>query len=124
MATGMARAVSVLGLILFTAGAGAAAQLSTAELNGRVTDSSGAVLPGATVTATQTATGVERSVVTDAAGSYVTSTGGIRPPLRRVAWRTSTPGRSAASPPRWESRVSCSSASSTTSDLDFEPIAR
>jgi len=73
MTTGRARAVSVLGLILFTAGAGAAAQLSTAELNGRVTDSSGAVLPGATVTATQTATGVGRSVVTDAAGSYVVS---------------------------------------------------
>jgi len=32
----------------------ASAQLATAELNGRVTDSSAAVLPGATVTATQT----------------------------------------------------------------------
>ena len=32
------------------------AQGATAELNGRVTDSSGAVLPGVTVTATQTAT--------------------------------------------------------------------
>ena len=43
----------------------ARAQLATAELNGRVTDASGAVLPGATVTVTQTATGLIRTVVTD-----------------------------------------------------------
>ena len=49
----------------------AAAQISTAELNGRVTDSSGAVLPGVTVTATQTATGLERTAVTDGEGAYL-----------------------------------------------------
>ena len=49
------------------------AQVSTAEINGRVSDSSGAVLPGATVTMTQTATGLTRSVVTDASGSYLIS---------------------------------------------------
>ena len=49
------------------------AQIATAELNGRVTDSSGAVLPGATVTATQTATGLVRSVVTDENGAYLIS---------------------------------------------------
>ncbi len=49
------------------------AQLSTAELNGRVTDSSGAVLPGVTVTATQTATGAVRTVVTDESGSFLIS---------------------------------------------------
>ena len=38
---------------------------STAQLSGRVSDESGAVLPGATVTATQTATGFVRSDVTD-----------------------------------------------------------
>ncbi len=47
------------------------AQLSTAQLSGRVTDESGAVLPGVTVTATQTDTGLTRSVTTDATGSYV-----------------------------------------------------
>src|SRR2546426_3915880 len=57
---------------VFTA-APAWAQLATAELNGRVTDSSGAVLPGATVTATQTATGLVRTVVTDESGSYLVS---------------------------------------------------
>jgi hypothetical protein len=55
-------------LVLSTAFAFAQA---TAELNGRVTDESGAVLPGVTVTATQTDTGLTRSVVTDGNGRYV-----------------------------------------------------
>ena len=41
---------------------------ATAELAGRVTDESGAVLPGVTVTATQTDTGFTRTVVTDGEG--------------------------------------------------------
>src|SRR4029450_11232679 len=49
------------------------AQLSTAEINGRVTDTSGAALPGATVTMMQTGTGLTRSVVTDASGLYLIS---------------------------------------------------
>ena len=55
-------------LVLSTAMAFAQA---TAELNGRVADESGAVLPGVTVTATQTDTGFTRSVVTDGRGTYV-----------------------------------------------------
>ena len=55
-------------LVLSTAMAFAQA---TAELNGRVTDESGAVLPGVTVTATQTETGLTRSVITDGNGTYV-----------------------------------------------------
>ena len=43
---------------------------ASAELNGRVTDESGAVLPGVTVTATQTDTGATRTAVTDATGTY------------------------------------------------------
>jgi len=53
--------------------AAASAQFATAELNGGVTDSSGAVLPGVTVTATQTATGLVRTVVTDGDGNYLIS---------------------------------------------------
>ena len=56
-------------LLLTTASAWA----QTAELNGRVADQSGAVLPGVTVTVTQTATGLTRTVVTDADGSYIVS---------------------------------------------------
>jgi len=63
--------IGVLGLLLTTTGA--LAQLSTAQLSGRVSDESSAVLPGVTVTATQTDTGFTRSDVTDANGSYVLS---------------------------------------------------
>ena len=60
----------ILGLFLT---APAFAQLSTAQLAGKVTDTSGAVLPGATVTTTQAETGAVRSVVTDAEGAYLVS---------------------------------------------------
>jgi hypothetical protein len=56
--------------ILLVAPASVRAQ-ATAQLNGRVTDESGAVLPGVTVTATQTDTGFTRSVVTESEGGYV-----------------------------------------------------
>jgi hypothetical protein len=44
---------------------------ATAELAGRVADESGAVLPGVTVTATQTDTGFTRTVVSDDTGAWV-----------------------------------------------------
>src|SRR5580765_1122732 len=44
---------------------------ATAELNGRVTDESGAVLPGVTVTVTQTDTGFTRTVASEANGTWV-----------------------------------------------------
>src|SRR5688572_22903057 len=63
-------AIGVFGLLLT---ASAYAQISTAQLAGKVTDESGAVLPGATVTVTQIETGAERSVVTDGEGAYLVS---------------------------------------------------
>src|SRR5213593_4697454 len=44
---------------------------ATAQISGSVRDQSGAVLPGAEVTATQTDTGIARSTVTNETGSYV-----------------------------------------------------
>ena len=44
---------------------------ATAQLNGRISDESGAVLPGVTVTATQTDTRFIRAVVTDETGAWV-----------------------------------------------------
>src|SRR5438094_8601160 len=44
---------------------------STAQVSGTVRDQSGAVLPGVEVTATQTATGLVRNVVTNETGSYI-----------------------------------------------------
>ena len=57
-------------MILVVSPASVSAQ-ATAELNGRVTDESGAVLPGVTVTATQTDTGFSRTAVTDGNGTYL-----------------------------------------------------
>src|SRR5215831_9847332 len=44
---------------------------ATAQINGTVRDQTGAVLPGVEVTATQTDTGIGRSVVSDESGSYI-----------------------------------------------------
>ena len=49
----------------------ALAQLDTGTIVGRVTDPSGAVLPGVTVTLTLDATGVAATTVTNASGEYV-----------------------------------------------------
>ena len=46
------------------------ASAQTAELRGSVVDASGSALPGVTVTITNTATGVERVVVTDEQGVF------------------------------------------------------
>src|SRR4051812_49640479 len=47
------------------------AQIQTGRILGSVTDQSGGSVAGATVTVTNTETGVSRSLVTDAAGEYV-----------------------------------------------------
>lgn len=59
----------VAALALFRA-APATAQVTTAEVSGVVTDASGAVLPGATVTATNVGTGITRSTVSNEKGRY------------------------------------------------------
>src|SRR6185436_7924731 len=48
----------------------AAGQVTTATVQGRVLDESGAPVPGTTVTARNTETGASRSAVTDAGGSF------------------------------------------------------
>ena len=61
--------LSTIGLIL-SLPVHALAQ-ATGSIAGVVTDDSGAVIPGVTVTATQTDTGLARTVVTDENGTYV-----------------------------------------------------
>ena len=51
----------------------ARAQVTTATLVGLVRDTSGAVVPGANVTATHQGTGVPREAVTDERGEFVVS---------------------------------------------------
>src|SRR5258705_7556637 len=64
------RALSAGTLVVLLTSAAAWAQ-ATAAFNGRVSDESGAVLPGVTVTAMQIETGFSRSVATDGNGVYV-----------------------------------------------------
>jgi hypothetical protein len=64
------RSVGIGGFVLLLISSPALAQ-ATAQLTGRVTDESSAVLPGVAVTATQTDTGLTRTAFTDAEGAYV-----------------------------------------------------
>src|SRR4030095_11521124 len=64
----ISRALLALMIVLLAA-ANVWAQ-ATAQINGTVADSSGAVLPGVTVIAIQTETGFRREAVTDETGSY------------------------------------------------------
>ena len=64
------RRVGIVALLLAMTGGTAWAQ-ATAQMSGTVRDESGAVLPGVTVTVTQTDTGFTRTVVTEGEGSYV-----------------------------------------------------
>ena len=67
---GSRRFVSAVAVTVLFATATVWAQ-ATAQLSGRVTDESGGVLPGVSVTVIQTDTGFTRTTVTDENGGYV-----------------------------------------------------
>ena len=62
--------LTLLGLLAFGLSSSASAQLSTATLSGLVTDSTGAAIPNATITLTQTTTNFTRVDKTKEDGSY------------------------------------------------------
>jgi hypothetical protein len=62
--------VCALGVVLAPVQVQAQSQATTAEINGRVTDAQGGVLPGVTVSLTNPATGYTRSVNTGPEGYY------------------------------------------------------
>src|SRR5438128_3752795 len=67
----MRRLVTATAVLLsIVLSAGTFAQTINATLGGTVSDSSGALIPGVTITATNTATGVVSSVLTNEAGAY------------------------------------------------------
>src|SRR6188508_3743253 len=57
--------------VFFTLTATAAAQTETGRITGVVTDATGGILPGVTVTAKAVGTGATRELTTDSAGQYV-----------------------------------------------------
>ena len=65
---GIPSLVVALVVAFLAAGPAAAAAQSTASLQGTVTDTQTAVMPGVSITVRNVATGIERSVVTDSAG--------------------------------------------------------
>ena len=64
------RVVAALAVFLALA-TGAAAQTETGRITGVVTDATGGILPGVTVTAKAVGTGATRELTTDSAGQYV-----------------------------------------------------
>jgi hypothetical protein len=64
----MIKRAALLGIVMLTMASGAHPQSATVRVSGRAIDSSGAILPGVTVTLTGPST---RRAVTDADGSYV-----------------------------------------------------
>jgi Carboxypeptidase regulatory-like domain/TonB dependent receptor len=69
----MTRTISVIaaGLLVSMLFSADAAAQATAQISGSITDGSGAVLPGVTVTVTQAETGIARTTVTNEVGAYV-----------------------------------------------------
>jgi hypothetical protein len=64
----LVRSVSVIALLV---GCGSIWAQGTAQINGKVTDPSGAAVPGAQITVTQTATNAVRTTSSGTDGSYV-----------------------------------------------------
>src|SRR5213594_330366 len=63
-------ATMVAGLLCLVLTALAFAQTSNATLGGTVSDASGALIPGVSITATNSATGIVTTVVSNEAGAY------------------------------------------------------
>jgi hypothetical protein len=68
--TSFARARVIVAFALLFCASSALAQSATGEIQGTIVDQSGAVLPGVTVTITNTATGATREAITDAGGLF------------------------------------------------------
>lgn len=91
----MLKRVVVTASLLLSCGGLAFAQ-ATSTINGRVVDQGGAVLPGVTVTVTNTATGAARDTVTNGEGLY--NVPALLPGTDTVVG-TSTPRWSLVQPP-------------------------
>ena len=89
----MKRMLMILGIVLlgFAMSPTSALAQATAQISGTVADTTGALLPGVDVTATQTGTGISRSTVTNETGSYVLPNLTTDPTVSRRHCRDSRP---------------------------------
>ena len=87
------------------------AQTSRGQLNGRITDTSGAVIPGAQIGTTNPATGVKLETVANEAGQYVMSL-----PFATYDIRVTAPGFA----PQVTTGVLVSTASTTTINVELQ----
>jgi hypothetical protein len=83
-------AASILSLLATLPASLAAQSIATAHLSGTVHDPTGAVIPGATVTITDTSKGFSRTTISDAAGVYQLLL--LPPGTYEVTAKTSLPG--------------------------------
>jgi hypothetical protein len=67
----VSRHIAALVVVMFVIGASAVGAQSTATLQGTVSDAQGAVTPGVSITIRNQETGIDRTVVSDAAGQYL-----------------------------------------------------
>jgi hypothetical protein len=70
LSMGWVRVLAVVAMLVIPSGAAVWAQTVTGSIRGSILDATGAVVPGATVTATETATGVTTTTKTDREGAY------------------------------------------------------
>jgi outer membrane receptor protein involved in Fe transport len=105
--------IALLCLVFTAAAFGQSVNATTGGITGKVTDNSGGVLPGVTVTATNVATGQTRSSVTETDGEYLLSL--LQPGTYRVDAELAGLGR--ASLPR----VTVLLGTNTKSDLLLNP---
>lgn len=73
----LSKTLALAAAVLLTGAALGYAQSDTGRIEGSVTDSTGAVLPGVTVEVTNLATGVVDTAVTDEGGRYTVT--GVKP---------------------------------------------
>src|SRR5262245_25567341 len=66
----MKKLIGIIAFVVIVSGSAWAQTVAVAQISGTARDSSGAVLPGAEIKATQTETGVSRMTLTDETGSY------------------------------------------------------
>src|SRR5437868_1202340 len=77
------------------------AQTATGQANGTVTDQSGAFVPGATVTLTNQATGIESRAITNDSGYYILIN--VQPGVYRI--KAEKPGFTTAETPPFQIAV-------------------